>query len=304
MGLRIRWPGSWPSQPVVVPASFALYYGWPSAVNGASGAVDAVVETFARFPVLVLGDGLQQEAHPDHAATATVLQRLEASATRVFGYVDLGIRTQNLPVATVLSYAQAWRGLGVAGIFLDDAGADFGVDLARRREVVAALHRVGLRVILNAHAPADALAEAVGLRPGDGYLFESFLISDGHVEPTRDQLAKADQTLRLAAGTGVDVYAVATGPEDDPLLATKRDYAWWMCALYGFKYFQYTTIDYGAGAARLTAWQPEPPDLGSRYLDETVEHLWESGTHRRRTDRGEIRVTSGPALGGAFIPRS
>jgi hypothetical protein len=192
----------------------------------------------------------------------------------------------------------------VAGIFLDDAGEDFGVDMTRRREVVAELHRVGLRVILNAHTPADALSEAVGLRPGDGYLFESFLISDGRVESTRDQLTKADQTLRLAAGTGVDIYAVATGPEDDPLLATKRDYAWWMCALYGFKYFQYTTIDYGARTARLTAWQPERPDLGGRYLDETVEHVWESGVHRRRTDEGEIQVRSGPALGGTFIPRN
>ena len=305
MGLRVRWRGSWPSQPVVVPASFALYYGWPSAVNGALGAVDSIVEIFARLPVVVLGDGLQQEAHPDHTATAAILQRLrETQTTRVFGYVDLGIRTQNLPVATVLSYAQAWRGLGVVGIFLDDAGEDFGVDLTRRREVVAELHRVGLRVILNAHRPADALSEAVGLRPGDGYLFESFLISDGRVESTRDQLSKADETLRLASGTGVEIYAVATGPDEDSLLTTKRDYAWWMCALYGFKYFQYTTIDYGAQTARLAPWEPERPNLGSRYLDETVEHVWEPGIHRRRTDQGEIRVSSASPFGGAFIPRT
>ena len=270
MGLRIRWPGSWPSQPVVAPASFALYYGWPSAVTSPSGAVDGAVEVFAQFAVVVLGDGLQHEAHPDHAATAAILQRLrETASTRVFGYVDLGMTTQNLPATTVLSYAQAWRGLGVAGVFLDDAGADFGVDLARRREVVAELHRVGLRVILNAHMPGDALAEAIRLRPGDGYLFESFLVSDGRVESTRDQLSKADETLRLAAGTGVDIYAVATSPEDDPMLAAKRAYAWWMCAMYGFKYFQYTTIDYSARTARLAAWQPETPNLGGRYLDET-----------------------------------
>lgn len=280
---------------------FALYYGWPSVVGGANGDVERAAATFARFAVVVFGDGLEHPDHPDFPRTAAVLRRLrEIGTTRIFGYVDLGVTTQNLALATVLGYAEAWQRLGAAGILLDDAGADFGVDASRRDAAVDGIHRLGLHVILNAHDPEDAFRGRVKLRPGDGYLFESFQVSDGRVVPAQTALAKADKVLQLALQSGADVYAVATGPADDPGFTAKLAYAWWSSLLYGFRYFQYTTIDYGARTAQLPWHRLEVPDLGPRYLDKTVRHAWSEGLHRRRTANGEICVTTGSTFGGAF----
>jgi len=282
---------------------FALYYGWPSVVNGAAGDADAAAAIFAQYQVVIFGDGLQQPSHPDYPRTAAVLARLrELGRPRVFGYVDLGVRTQNLPLPALLQAAAAWQQLGASGIFLDDAGTDFDVDEARRDAAVEGVHRLGLRVILNAHAPEDAFRGRVKLGPGDGYLFESFLVSDGHLQPADTALAKADRVLELALPTGADVYAVATGPADDPGFAARYAYAWWGVLLYGFPYFQYTTIDYGANNPRLDYQPRDVPDLGTRYLDERVQHDWAQGLHQRRTDRGVVRLMTGAATAGAFVP--
>lgn len=281
---------------------FAIYYGWPSAVNGVGGEAEAAA-TFARFPVVILGDGLQHPTHPDHPRTAGILQRLRDADVRVFGYVDLGVSTQNLPLATLIRYAEAWRRIGARGIFLDDAGADFGVDVARRDGAVSGIHRLGMRVILNAHDPDDAFRGSAQLGTGDGYLFESFQVSDGRLQSPEISLAKADRALELARPAGVDVYAVGTGPPDDPGFASKHDYAWWSTLLYGFDYFQYTTIDYSARTGQLRWYPQELPELGARYLEETVRHSWAEGVHRRLTDRGELRLATGSGSGGTFVPR-
>ncbi len=283
---------------------FGIYYGWPSQVNGAGGDVERAVSHFARFSVIVLGDGLEHPSHPDHARTAAIIARLnELGTTRVFGYVDLGVTTQNLPLATLVQYADEWRRIGAVGIFLDDAGADYGVDAARRDRAVADARQLGLRVILNAHDPADAFGGNVPLGPGDGYLFESFQLSNGRVQRADEMFAKADLALQLAGQGGPDVYALASGPLDDPGLQAKLSYAWWSTLLYGFRYFQYTSLDYGSSSSQLPWYQLEVPEIGERYLEPTVQHFWSEGLHRRSTDRGEIELNTGAVLRGTFLPR-
>lgn len=283
---------------------FALYYGWPSAVNGAGGVIGRAVETFTRFPVVVFGDKVQLSSHPDYQNTVKILQQVAASGkTRIFGYVDLGVRTQNLAVAAIGQSAQAWQQLGAQGIFLDDAGSDFGVDANRRDAAVDALHRLGLKVILNANNPDDAFRGKVPLGAGDGYLFESFQVSDGRMVSSNTSDAKADKALRYGLQTGADIYAVATGPGDEAGFADKFTYAWWSSLLYGFPYFQYTTIDYGASQAQLPYYPQDTPDLGTRYVEEGVRHGGD-GLHRRYTDRGEVQVQGGANPQGRFVPCS
>src|SRR5262245_50364442 len=253
-----RWLGGSPALPAsalqIRPRDhhFAIYYGWPSGVNGARGDVDAAAATFGRYPVVVFGDGLEHPTHPDHERTVAIMRQLsQGKVTRVFGYVDLGVSTQNLSIPTLLEYAQAWQRAGASGIFLDDVGKEFGVDDARRDAAVDGIHRLGLKVILNGHNPEDAFDGRAQLEPGDGYLFESFQVTDGRIQPAETSLAKADKALRLALHSGVDVYALATGRADDPGFASKYAYAWWSTLLYGFSYFQYTTIDYSARSGQL-----------------------------------------------------
>jgi hypothetical protein len=283
---------------------FGIYYGWPSQVNGAGGDVERSAAEFARFAVIVLGDGLEHPNHPDHANTAAIIARVNAGGTtRVFGYVDLGVTTQNLPPQTIVQFAEEWKRIGATGIFLDDAGADYGVDAARRDRTVGDIRQLGLPVILNAHDPADAFRGKVPLSQGDGYLFESFQVSDGRVQPASEMLAKADLALQLAGQGGPDVYALASGPRNDPGLQAKLSYAWWSTLMYGFRYFQYTSLDYGSASSELPWYPLDVPDIGERYLEPTVQHLWNDGLHRRATNRGAIEVNTGAAIRGMFVPR-
>src|SRR5688500_20219405 len=71
------------------PAALAIYYGYPSLINGASGNVARAVAAFADYDVLVLGDGLQfadldarrrpaGAGSDEHHRTRAIIERLRA----------------------------------------------------------------------------------------------------------------------------------------------------------------------------------------------------------------------------------
>lgn len=53
----------------VEPGSLLIYYGWPSSINGTFSVALAAAE-LGRYDVIVLGDGLSKDTHPDHASRA------------------------------------------------------------------------------------------------------------------------------------------------------------------------------------------------------------------------------------------
>ena len=121
------------------PEKLAIYYGWPSLVNDADGDVNVAAADFANFDIVVLGDGLEHPAHGDHDKTEQIISQLVVSGTEVYGYIDMGVTTQNLSLATAQAYVDEWDAMGVTGIFWDDVGYDFGVDRARQ---VALMRRI------------------------------------------------------------------------------------------------------------------------------------------------------------------
>src|SRR5262245_56256050 len=90
-----------PAQGVISgPSRLAIYYGYPSLVNGAGGNLNAATAHFSAFDIVVLGDGLEHLVHPDHANTTQIIADLTAGGTEVYGYIDMGVTTQNLSLAT------------------------------------------------------------------------------------------------------------------------------------------------------------------------------------------------------------
>lgn len=85
---------------ISAPAKLAIYYGYPSLVNEAGGNLTTATAHFAAFDVVVLGDGLEHPAHPDHANTVQIIADLVAGGTEVYGYIDMGVTTQNLSIAS------------------------------------------------------------------------------------------------------------------------------------------------------------------------------------------------------------
>ena len=106
---------------VTVPKRIAFYYGWPSLVQSANGNLNAATSTFSQFDLIVFGDGIASVSHGDHANTQTIIGSLNVIGKLAYGYIDLGVTTQNLSVAQMQTTVNDWVAMGVKGIMWDDA---------------------------------------------------------------------------------------------------------------------------------------------------------------------------------------
>lgn len=189
------------------PLPVAIYYGWPSLVNGAKGNLDRAAEAFGAYRILVFGDGIEMASHPDHHNVALLIPKLTRGM--VFGYICIGV-TQKLSIDELQNRALAWKGLGARGIFLDEAGNDFGVSHARREAIIEFAHRVGLAVFVNAFQPADVFAEGTHLRDGDFYLLESFAVRMGERDTSMQARSRQQQALEYRRRYKVGLVGVTT----------------------------------------------------------------------------------------------
>src|SRR5271167_3846268 len=155
----------------VDPKRFAVYYGYPSLVNGADGDLAKAAQVFNRYQIVVFGDGLEFPG-AEHDNVVHLLAKLDKQVL-VFGYVCLG-STQKLAIAEMEKRVLAWKRTGVHGIFLDEAGNDFGVDHDRRERIIELIHSLGLSAFVNAFQPSDVFGDGpTPLGKGDFFLLES-----------------------------------------------------------------------------------------------------------------------------------
>jgi len=256
------------------PQRLAIYYGYPSLVNGVTD-LDRAVAQFAPYDVVVLGDGLEFDAdaigyagRAEYAFTRQLIERLGLTPrqTSVFGYVDLG-RTQHLPMADVIDRIERWARMGAVGVLLDEAGYDFGVTRERQNAAVDAAHASGLRVCLNAFRPDDVFSTAptplnavgggnpLGLAPAlterDAILIESFAVGRDVAEPASALAARVQAALDGRRSFGTQVFGIATGERPDA--NESAAYGWWVAALFGLDAYGWASPDYGAPTSTLLA---------------------------------------------------
>jgi len=199
------------------PKRLAIYYGYPSLVEGAAGDLSRAADTFERYDVIVFGDGLELGGfssdpglRAEHQRLARLVPLMHATPhpPKVYGYIDLG-RSQQLAEREIVRRIDAWHHVGVDGIFFDEAGADFGVTAARRSAAVRAVHECALSAFMNAFNPDD-LFESPGLGENDALLLESFAVRQGVVE-SRDAVAgRVASAMKWRRHTGIKVYGVTT----------------------------------------------------------------------------------------------
>ena len=266
--------------PGASPQRIAIYYGYPSLVNGAGGDLARAVSVFSDYDVIVLGDGLEFDTVDPHTAgpqehqfTRLLIRNLRLTPRRpfVYGYVDLG-STQRLSLDEIAGRIGRWARMGAQGVFLDEAGYDFGVTRERQNAAVAAAHAVGLSACLNAFRPADVFGMAAtplnavgggnpkGLRPAiaarDAVLLESFAVRNGVPEPAQELAARTRAALDGRARFGTRVFAVATS-EEGPDHAPLAERGWWTAAAFGLDGYGWGMPAFGAVTSQLP-WMPRP----------------------------------------------
>ena len=199
------------------PKRLAIYYGYPSLVEGAAGDLLRAADTFARYDVIVFGDGLELggassdpglRAEHQRLKRLVPLLRVAPGAPRLYGYIDLG-RSQQLAEREIVRRIDAWHHLGIDGIFFDEAGNDFGVTAARRAAAVRAVHDGALSAFMNAFNPDD-LFESPGLGANDALLVESFAVREGVVQPRDAVVTRVAAAVKWRRQTGIKIYGVTT----------------------------------------------------------------------------------------------
>ncbi|WP_461187465.1 hypothetical protein [Arthrobacter sp. Z4-13] len=204
-----RGPGITPSNPSVI-RPFAIYYGWPSYVNGAHGNVTRAIKAFDGYGVVVFGDDTATPAGDPLAAP--IMEGVAARGGVPYGYVTVGVGDgePNHSLNELRERLDVWHRLGARGVLIDCAGADYGVSRARFDAVVNYIHSLGLSVLANAWNPDDVLARSVTMGPGDGYLGENDVLSDGQFLAPVTYKPKLAKMAAYKARLGITLYETAT----------------------------------------------------------------------------------------------
>ena len=263
-------------------ARLAIYYGYPSLVNGANGDVEKAASAFSAYDVVILGDGLefpdkQSGRYPpgdpeEHQKALRIMEavRDRRSGTRFYGYVCLGEipsrKGQEISLTSreLEERARLWKHMGVAGIFLDEAGYDFAVVTRQRQNMaVRIIHELGLSAFMNAYfldhifSLEDKLPYANGtaknpehlpplLDRRDLFLLESFRVRNGNYESASEWQARLIQALKYRRRFGAHIFATTTTTEQEPFSAEKFNYAWWTAILYGLDGFSWGEPNFAA----------------------------------------------------------
>lgn len=290
------------------PGRLAIYHGFPSLVNASGGDPAAATAVFKEYDIVVLGDGLQDAAHPDHANTTALIANLKASpnATAVYGYIAIGVTTANLSIEDIRSRVDAWQAIGTAGIFVDEADYAFGVSRQRQNEVVDYVHGQGLGAFINAFDPDDVFSPAIHILNPEGlsahlgstdiYLHESFQIILGEYQDPAFWVRKSDRAVGYQSEFGTRMAAVTTVAPDEPGFdSMKFEYAWWSALLYGFDAMGWGEPHYSAGDNSLPfRARPDPGDIGGAFTS-PVTHA--PPLHTRSTTAGTIEVNTDTHVG-------
>jgi hypothetical protein len=314
----------------LAPLRLGIFYGYPSYVNGANGRPEVAAAAFEPYDVLVLGDGLEFDdvdasrqpkgaGREEHQRTRKIIELVHRHPRRtaVYGYVDLG-NSQRLPMSELDRRVRLWAAMGAQGIFLDEAGYDFGVTRDRQNDIVRRVHALGLSAFLNAFEPDDLFGTAIvplnsagggnpagvahALSRSDLFLLESFQVRLGRFADVHASAERTARAVRYRDRSGVRLAGVTTTARSEPYRLEMLDYAWWSAVLWNIDAFGWGEPDFG-GSTNALPWRPrrsEEEDLGRRFLSPVIKT---KQGYSRRTDSGTLMLDV-EAHSAKFVPNA
>lgn len=204
--------------------SVLIYYATLNAINGKFNN-DYAAGVLSRYDDVVLGGGLQEPGHSDYANTTAIMTKVAAlnPDTVLWGYVDIGVTTNNYSLAQIQTFIDQWIAIGAGGIFCDDFGYDYEVSRSRQNSVIDYIHSKGVGAILNAWTSSDVFGSAVNAtynptgvathaNSSDVYLLESWICNtDAYSSPyyatISDVKTRADAAKAYRDSLGIRIFA-------------------------------------------------------------------------------------------------
>ena len=241
----------------------AIFYGWPSTVNGTYNVPDAI-NVFKKYHLVVFGEGLEDETHGDHINTVNIISGL-LSITKVYGYID-----STLPLIVITSKIDKWVDMGVAGIFCDRFGYDFGLNRSAQNSIVEYIHSKNLSAFVNAWDPDDVFKPTSSLTTllgvNDWFLAESYQIINDDYQTTDEWTTRSEKLRKYSDATGTNIATVTTSVNGE-YNQSKLDYAYFSTVLYGFDAFGWGEKYFSATDSQLP-YRPRKRYYGNKFASE------------------------------------
>jgi hypothetical protein len=279
------------------PCDMLIYYGWLSGFN-AHGNNELVAQELARYGVLVFGSGLADPVHADYANTIGIIGRVKAlkPSIQIFGYVQTP-----LVLGTFQSQVDNWVTLGVTGVFMDEAGYDYGVDRAGFNARVDYIHNTGLAVMANAwnqdnivgvvedptylNATYNPSLVPSSLNTNDWYLLESAPINTQAYSGTGGYQSRVDWSIRAVKAIGhratFGLNTAACGIIDDANLDGQDlfDFGFVAALMFSLEAWGVSDESYGAITGKGKWWnRPDVSGMGIwSWLNPSVQSDLVSG---------------------------
>ncbi|HSN70010.1 MAG TPA: hypothetical protein VLT59_00810, partial [Steroidobacteraceae bacterium] len=271
------------------PTDILFYYGYPNSFNSAVNAWtnEKVAQDMAKYGIVVLGNGVQDPSHPDYANTSVIIPRIKAlnPCTKIFGYVTL-----NQLQADFETKVNQWETLQVHGIFIDEAGYDYGKNRAEFNTAVDFIHGKTYAKLAFANAwntdhvlgTADdpsypnstwnPTAAESKLTSDDWILLESLVVNTTAYSGNAGYASKSDWTARvvkmqgLRATYGVNFAAVGIINDDNANGQDLFDFAFTAAIMASLEANGTSSVSYGSSTAQVKHWvRPDTSKIGEAW---------------------------------------
>lgn len=305
-----------------IPKNLLIYYGYPSLINGANGNLTNAATTFKQYQYVVLGEGLEQTGHDDHANTQTIITNIKSNV-KVFGYIWLGRHIAGRTPwtnAEVRDRVNLWKTMGVHGIFLDDYGYAQNVTRARQDSAVRYIHAQGLSVFVNTADIEEVFGNAVHannpsqmpspIDNRDFYLWESYVVIGGKYygmyltfSEWEYWRVKSDNLRAYQTTSGFKIMSITTPDFNGTFDANKWNFTWYSAWLQGHEATGWGEKNYSASspAANSAPFRTRPSiaSPGSVFLS-GVQNT--GNEFFRWTDTGKIWADTTTKTAGFTLP--
>lgn len=257
------------------PKNLLFYYGYPNSFNSAQNGWDndKVAEDMAKYSLIILGDGIADPGHADYANTTAIVPKVKAlkKDVEIFGYVTVNQSYNDFKDAVDL-----WVNLGIEGIFLDEAGYDFGSVATNGRDAfndkVDYIHSKGMKCFVNAWNINHVLGKANDasypnttynpdeldseLEAGkDIYLFESLAVNtlsysgNSGYETKSQWETRINQAIQFREDYGILMATVCVIDEGHGNAQALHNFAYISALMGEVDFFGSSSHNYGAGGA-------------------------------------------------------
>jgi hypothetical protein len=271
------------------PKDVLFYYGYLNSFNSATNGWDneKVAKDMSKYNILIFGDTVENPSHPDYANTQIIIPRIKVlnPDAQIFGYVATA---QTL--STFQTKVDQWDILAVHGIFMDEAGYDFGTirtDFNTRVDYVHGKTNAKL-CFANAWNTDHVLGIAndvsypnstynsglvvSNLTSNDWILLESFPIntdaytsSNGYESKTEWQI-RGQKAVNLRAVYGVNFAAVGIINNGNVNGQPLFKFGYVSALMYSLEAFGTSDSGYASSSAAVKYWnRSSTADIGNYY---------------------------------------